>query len=114
MNLSIPAKEIWKYIEDDSTIEVSKEPTKHDCYVTDYVTKIDGKYYQFLVEYSRRDGILLDNDFDLEEVEPRETVVTTWHKVKTNKTLRDEPPAPQKCVKAWPVFDTVGGEYPRN
>lgn len=113
MDFSIPAKEIWPYIDDKSTIGVKQFPVDYG-FVTTYVTKKDGKHYMFDACYSSDGGLQTEEDIDFEEVEPRETVVITWHKVKTNKTLRDEPPAPQKCFKDWPVFDTVDDEYPRD
>lgn len=113
MNFSIPAKDIWSYINNESTIEVKQSPVDYG-FTTTYVTQKDGKYYMFDACYSSDGGLQTEENVDFEEVEPRETVVTTWHKVKTNKILREEPPTPQKCVKAWPVFDTVDGEYPRD
>jgi hypothetical protein len=57
--------------------------------MTVYVTKVVDKFYEFGVESSYNNGIDRYQNITFEEVEPRETKVVTWHKVKTNSILRE-------------------------
>lgn len=72
---------IFDYIDDESAIEISSVPTKHDCHCVKYVTKVGEKYYMFSVEYSYANGIVNSSDIDFDEVVPKEVTVTEWVKV---------------------------------
>lgn len=79
--MKITKQNVWDWVEDKSTIEIDKYPTKHDYHATVYVTKKDDKFWRYALDFSYSDGLQFYYDIEPEEVKPIEKTVITWEKV---------------------------------
>lgn len=81
--IQIPKAELFdKWVEDESTIELSDTPTKHDMSRATYVTKMDGKHWRYSYERSYNEGPQIYTDsITATEVEPVEVTTILWRSV---------------------------------
>jgi hypothetical protein len=81
MKKTINKDTFLELLEEDGVITISEIPSKHDCSMSTVVIPFEGKMWECSYMCSYNDGIL-DNSFDLFEVEPKIVSVTKWVLVK--------------------------------